>query len=238
MKMKKLLKFLPWFSEPHSSLARNHEIFADFDQSCPLSDYDFVVLDTELTGLNKRHDEIVSIGAVRVENLQINLGATFHRYVRPVNLAPGEATLVHKITPGQLENAPLVGDVLPGFVEFCGQSLLVGHFLSIDMYFLNQAAKRELGGTLANPGVDTMRLARGYRGKRHVHQFGGVEHQDSYSLEDLGREFGLPLFSPHDALEDAMQTAYLFLFLIHKLKQGGVTTLKDLYRSGRLSGLT
>jgi len=231
------LKSLPWFRETHPSLLRNREFFDHFDQSRPLSEYDFVVLDTELTGLNKRRDEIISIGAVRVENLQINLSATFHRYVRPVNLCPGEATLVHKITPEQLKNTPYIRDVLPEFVEFCGSSLLVGHFLSIDMHFLNQAARQKLGGTLANPGIDTMRLAKGYWEKRHTHKFGGAGHENSYNLEYLGKELGLPLFNPHDALEDAMQTAYLFLFLVHKLKQGGVATLKDLYRSGRLSGL-
>ncbi len=233
--MLELLKSLPWFREVHPTLVRNQKFFSRFDQSRPVREYNFVVLDTELTGLNKRRDEIISIGAVKVENLQIDLAATFHRYVRPLNMTPGEATLVHRITPEQLERAPRIGDVLPEFVKFCGRSLLVGHFLSIDMHFLNQAARRELGSTLLNPGVDTMRLARGYRGKRHVHQFGGVEHEDSYNLEDLCKDFGLPLFSPHDALEDAMQTAYLFLFLVHKLQQGGATTLRDLYRSGRMS---
>ena len=46
-----------------------------------------------------------------------------------------------------------------------------------------------------------------------------------------------PKFKPHDALEDALQTAYLFLFLVKKMKSGGIRTLRDLYQAGRNTGL-
>ena len=231
------LRFLPGLRRPHPVLEKNKKLFADFDQGRPLNEYTFVVCDTELTGLNKRRDEIISIGAVRIVNLQIELSQTFHRYIRPQNIDPNQATLVHRITPEQLKIAPPMEEVLPEFIEFCGDALLVGHFVGIDMHFLNKAARKTLGGMLSNPSIDTMRLARGYEEARCTDFYGGCDQARSYNLDDLSEEFNLPRFKPHDALEDALQTAYLFLFLIKKFKHGGIKSLKDLYLAGRIRGL-
>ncbi|WP_456387261.1 3'-5' exonuclease [Desulfolithobacter sp.] len=233
----KFLEKIPWLRRPHPVIQRNRELFAGFSQARPLAEYTFVVCDTELTGLNRRRDEIISIGAVRIVNLQIELSHTFHAYIRPENIDPNDATLVHRITPEKLVAAPPMEEVLPRFVEFLGDALLVGHFVDMDMHFLGRASRRALGGTLSNPSVDTMRLARGYKEARCRDFYGRCDMSTSYNLDDLSREFNLPLFKPHDALEDALQTAYLFLFLVKKLKDGGIRTLKDLYRSGRTLGL-
>ncbi len=225
------------YRKKHPALLRNRELFRDFSQSGLLTDYTFIVCDTELTGLNRRKDEIVSIGAVRIRGLRIELGQTFHSYVRPKNIDPNAATLVHRITPERLRQAAPMEEVLPAFLEFCGSGLLVGHFVGIDMHFLNRAARRVLGGMLSNPCIDTMRLARGYREARCIDHFGGCDQSESYNLDDLCNAFGLPRFKPHDALEDALQTAYLFLFLVKKLKHGGIRTLRELYLAGRILGL-
>ena len=229
--------YLPGLRRLHPALLRNRELFRDFDQGRDLTDYQFVVFDTELTGLNRRRDEIISIGAVKIINLQIELSQTFHCYVKPRNISPNEATLVHRITPEQLKNAPPMEEVLPEFLDFCGDALLVGHFVGIDMHFLNKATKKYLGGLVSNPSIDTMRLARGYKEAKCLDHFGGCDQSESYNLDYLTEEFNLPRFKPHDALEDAMQTAYLFLFLIKKLKSGGIRTLKELYLAGRILGL-
>lgn len=231
--MRKFLERLGLVDKPHPLLLENREYFSTFDQTRPLADYRFVVLDTELTGLNRR-DEIISIGAVSVTNLQIELGATFHRLVQPRNLNHNQATFIHQVTPEQLRAAPFIDEVLPEFVEFCGDSLLVGHFLDIDMGFLNRAAQKVLGGVLSNPGVDTMRLARAFKEANLVGGYGHCDQTFSYSLDDLSEEFQLPRFKPHDALEDALQSAYLFLYLVRQMTAGRVRTLKDLYQAGRL----
>ncbi|MEN8200481.1 MAG: 3'-5' exonuclease [Thermodesulfobacteriota bacterium] len=232
-----MLNPLRWFTDPDPLLQANKKFFSGFDQGRPLAEYSFVVCDTELTGLNRNKDELISIGAVMIKGLQIDLASTFHHYIRPRNLAHTRATLVHRITPEQLEDAEPVEKVLPQFVEYIHGSLLVGHHLMLDMHFLNKAAKEVLGGTLSNPGVDTMRMAQGYNrvllGHFHEHN----PREISYNLDDLGREYNLPLFKPHDALEDALQTAYLFLYLIKKFRKGGLETLKDIFSSGRVGSL-
>jgi DNA polymerase-3 subunit epsilon len=218
--------------EPHPVLAENRRLFAEFDQSRPLTDYSFVVLDTELTGLGRR-DEIISIGAVKMSNMQIEMGSTFHTLVRPLNLSHNQATFIHQITPEQLRSAPSMREVLPEFVAFCGDALLVGHFIDLDMRFLSKAAERELGGTLSNPGIDTMRLARRYNESGLRDFYGQNDQSAACNLDSLVEEFNLPRFKAHDALEDALQTSYLFLYLVKKFRQDGIATLKDLYRAGR-----
>lgn len=222
-----------WFSPPHPVIAENRDLFEDFDQSRPLAEYTFVVCDTELTGLKQRRDEIIAIGAVKIIDLRIELTQTFHQYIRPRNLEHTDSTLVHRITPEQLKAMPSMAEVLPEFIRFCGDGLIVGHHVALDMNFLNRAAREVLGGTLCNPSIDTMRLAMGFKEAQFMDRHGHGKLSTSYRLEDLGREFGLPQFSPHDALDDALQTAYLFLYLVKKLKQGRIRTLRDLYQAGR-----
>ncbi len=232
------LKSLGWFRKQHPVLRLNKNFFKDFNQSSPLSEYTFVVCDTELTGLNRRRDEIISIGAVKIIDLRLELNDTFHQYIRPQNLQHTESTLIHRITPEQLRRMPSIEEVLPRFVSFCADALIVGHFVTLDITFLNRFALEVLGGTLSNPTVDTMRLAKGYKEAAFMESHGHTNLTTSYNLSDLTWEFNLPQFKAHDALEDALQTAYLFLFLVKKMKSGRIRTLKDLYQAGRVVGLT
>ncbi len=217
----------------HPSFVRNHAYFADIDQDRPIEEYDYVVLDTELTGLSQRNDEIVSIGAVRIRNLQILAGNTFYTLVKPKKIDVTQATLIHQITPHELETAPLIEDVLPDLLDFCGHSFLVGHYIDLDTKFINKAATNHFGSTIKTPCLDTLRLAQIYtekiEGKYHDRQ----ALQVSYNLTDLCKQYELPLFPAHDALQDALQTAYLFLFLVKSLQQSGLVTLRDFFCAGQ-----
>ncbi len=219
---------------PHNeALARSHSFFDALQQDKDLADYDFVVLDTELTGMNAKQDEIVSIGAVRIRNMSIAPGETYTAMVRPRTDMPKTATLIHRITPTQVENKPRLDAVLPDLVEFCENSLIVGHHVGMDMAFVNKASRKVLGAALLNPCIDTMRLAMVYEEEMWENYYDQYKVNVSYALPDLAKRYNLPQFPAHDALSDAMQTAYLFLFLAKKLRQGSIRTLKDLHEAGR-----
>lgn len=224
---------LHWLKPKSPIIKANRKYFSGFDRNRPLKDYSFVVFDTELTGLGSTRGEIISIGAVKIENLQINLGATYSSFVRPRRMKHTTATLIHRITPEELKKAPQVEEVLPAFLDFLGNALIVGHCIDIDMKFLDKICRKLYGGTVANPTIDTMRLARGYQGKLSgwYHEHGSVE--SGYNLRTVSQKFQLPVFTEHDALGDAMQTAYLFLFLVKKYRSGGLETLMDLYQAGK-----
>ena len=217
----------------HPALQRNHEHFVELDQERPLTDYNFVVLDTELTGLTPARDEIVSIGAVRIRDLSLDPGSNFYSLVHPRGPMPKLSTLIHRITPDEVKKAPHLHEVLPEFIEFCGDSLLVAHHVGLDMSFLNRASRSTLGAHLMNPCIDTLRLAQVYQAELWENYYDQYELKVSYNLRELSKSYGLPLFPEHNAMQDALQTAYLFLFLVKKLKHGGIETLKDLYMAGR-----
>ncbi len=217
----------------HPVLKNIRENLAGFNQNLPLEDYDFVVLDTELTGLNEKKDEIVSIGAVRIQNLRIDLENNFYSNICPCQEVPKFSTLIHRISPGQAHKSPPIADILPDFLDYVGDSMIIGHNIGLDMAFLNRALNQYLGGILHNPCLDTMRLAKIYREEQWINYYDRYNLSVSYNLKELSCEYGLPVFPEHNALNDAIQTAYLFLFLVHKLKDGSIRTLKDLYMAGR-----
>ncbi len=227
-----------WFqSKPkHPVLKANEESFLSFDQDRSMTDCDFVVLDTELTGLSPRRHEIISIGAVRIRGMRIVVGENFHTYVRAMKPSLKDITLIHRITPEQLSTAPGLEEVLPEFVEFCGSAVLVGHHLQLDLAFINKAAKRILGGRLQNPSMDCARLARAYLALLNRAGIKRISVEDTFQSPKLAREYGLPLFVLHDALEDAMQTAYLFVFLATKMREYGLVTFRD-FRQAAEQGL-
>jgi DNA polymerase-3 subunit epsilon len=232
--MIRLLERLPGLRPSDDLIISNNRYFNNFNKTKPLREYDFVVYDTELTGLDIKKNEIISIGAVCIKDLQISLGETFHYYVRPSNLEHTDATLVHRITPEQLKQAPPLEEVLPKFLSFIGASLLVGHFIEIDMGFLNRATRRLYRGTVANPRIDTRKMAQIYKqSSRGYIQANESLSRHGYNLQELSKEFNLPFFDAHDALEDALQTAYLFLFLVKKIESLGLLSLDDLFQAGR-----
>ncbi|QLA18074.1 3'-5' exonuclease [Desulfolutivibrio sulfoxidireducens] len=218
---------------PHPLITRHNERLADLDPDARLDACEFTVLDTELTGLDPRHEEIVSIGAVRVRSLRIVSRETFHVLVRPRKDLPKESTLIHRITPDQVRDRPRLRHILPDFLEFVGTSLIVGHHVGLDMAFLNRAMDGIFGGRMGNPCLDTLRMAQIHRAEHWENYYDRYALNVSYALSDLALEWGLPLFPAHEALADAMQTAYLFLYLIKKIRGGRLETLSDLYRAGR-----
>lgn len=215
-----------------SLLERNHAWFRSLEQKRPLTDFEFVAFDTELTGLNSRKDEIIAIGGVRIRGMQIITGETFHAYIRPQRYPESDHTFIHRITPEQLKEAPSIVEVLPEFVTFVGPALMVAHHVGLDMGFLNRAARQCLGGKLANPCLDTLRLAQLHTEKSWQQYHDRFAHE-LFDLESLSGKYGLPPFPRHDALQDALQTAYLFLYLAKKLEGMGLMTLHDLYTEGQ-----
>ncbi len=217
----------------HPLIADNHRAFRRFDQDRPLEEYSFVVVDTELTGLNSKLHEIVSIGAVRISNLEINPNDFFSQLIRPSGKSHKEAILIHGLTPSDLSSAEPLDQVLPRFLDYLGGSLMVGHHVGLDVSFINRACKKILGGRLMTPCVDTLLLARSYQEERFRSHYDKFTKRISYTLPDLARTYGMPEFTAHDAAFDALQAAYLFLFLVKKLRGGESGTLRDLYRVGR-----
>ena len=233
MPITKFIKNLFSSKKPtHPAIVANNLISVAADKDLPVRDCEFVVFDTELTGLNQRKDEIIAIGAVRIRNLQICCGDTFYALIKPRGKLHTPSTLIHRITPRELLGAESIVDVLPRFIDFCGGAFLVGHHVPLDLIFVNLACQNYLGGIIHSSSLDTIRLAMAYNNSLNGPYSKHHEKPNSYRLSSLSEEFHLPRFGEHNALQDALQTAYLFIYLIHKMRQGGTGTMNEYLKIG------
>lgn len=164
----------------------------------------YVVFDLETTGLSPYKDEIIEIGAVRVDkNGQIV--ATFTTLVRPTKPVSEFVQKLTGISNEMLTDAPSIYTALPEFAFFAGDAVLVGHNVTFDIAFIQQKAKIYSDINFLNPYIDTLTLARKV--------YPGL---NSYKLQDLIKKFNLKTFAAHRALADVVATQQLYQLLIIK----------------------
>jgi len=202
-----------------------------FDPHTPITDVRYVVVDTELTGLDEKRDSIVSIGAVRMTGGKIDLGDTFYRLVSPRTELTAASVIIHEITPSDVAASPAIGPVLEEFLEFCGPSVLVGHFISIDLAFLSREMKRLRSSAVANRAVDTFSIHEWLR-KRGKARDCVEAPRTGHRLYDLARCYGVPVNGAHNAIMDAYATAQLFQRFLPLVAEAGAGDIGELLKIG------
>lgn len=191
----------------------------------------FTVLDTELTGLDARRDDIISIGALHMQGGQIELGNAFQKLVKPRATLDGRTVVIHGITPSQLETMPSIGEVLASFLDYTKGTVLVGHCLSIDLAFLIRDARQSRRDPLRNAAVDTLSIY-GWLRRRSIDHPAFTLELPAPSLFDLAEAFEIDVEEAHSAIGDAYVTAQLFQRFLPFLQQAGVGSLSGLRRVG------
>jgi len=180
----------------------------------------YVVFDTETTGFYPyRGDEIISIGAVMIENGRILDKPFFYRLVNPGRTVPGAVQKITGTTDIMLKDKPEIGPVLLDFLTFCRSRILVAHNAPFDLAFINIKLGEAIGRRIVNPVIDTVLLTSAL-----------FYQVTDYSLENLAAHFDLDLQGRHNALGDARIAASLFLKLLPVLEAKGVADLPKLAR--------
>jgi DNA polymerase-3 subunit epsilon len=183
-------------------------------------------VDLELTGLDRDRDEIISFGAIPIDDGRARLGAAVSGLVRPVGELSEESIRVHGIRAEDLARAPLLSDAIGPLLEAITGRLLVVHNASIERTFLGRAL-REQRVKLRGPLIDTEVL-----GLVWLHERDG-DSRRGVGLGDLAAELGLPAERPHDALGDALTTAQVFIALAAHLDALRAETVGSLADAGR-----
>ncbi|MFO1069264.1 MAG: 3'-5' exonuclease [Geminicoccaceae bacterium] len=181
---------------------------------------DFVVLDTETTGLDPAVDRVVQLAGVRVSGGHVHVDDMFESLVDPERPIPPLATEVHGITDPMVRGCPKIDAVLAEFAAFAGEAVLVAHHAAFDLAFLRRAGRR-CGVRLRGPVLDTMLLSAALTGVRHGHD-----------LDEVARRHGIVVDGRHTARGDSLATARLFVHLVAQLEARGVRTLGDALRAG------
>ncbi|GCE46587.1 DNA polymerase-3 subunit epsilon [Thermosporothrix hazakensis] len=186
-------------------------------ESLPLEEVEFVVVDTETTGLRPASDRIIELAAVRMRAGQML--ESFHSLVHPRRSIPPFIVKFTGITPDMLADAPGAETVMPEFMRFAEGAVLVGHNLSFDLNFLSQEAMR-LGQTFEPDGFDTIPLARRL-----------VPDLKRFKLDMVVQHLQIPAIPAgqrHRAMGDARATAEVFRLLLERARQQGIMTLGQL----------
>jgi DNA polymerase-3 subunit epsilon len=139
--------------------------------------------------------------------------------------------VIHEITPSEVKAQPGIESVIDEFLEFCGNAVLVGHFISIDLSFLNREMMRMRGTEISNPALDTFSIYEWLR-KQNLPNECFEKAPDGYRLFDIVKCFGIPVNGAHNAVKDAFTTAQLFQRFLPLLAEAGVFDIEDLLRRG------
>ncbi len=195
----------------------------------PINDAHFVVLDTELTGLDESRDEIVSIAGVRMKGKRIKIDNTFSRLVKPTCQLKREGILIHGIVASELQSSPHIKQVLEEFLEFFRDSIIVGHFIIIDLAFLRREIRRHLGEDFNPIAIDTLFLYRWLVKTKALPE----DFLNNTSLWDIAKSMGIEAKEMHNALSDAFITAQIFQKLLVYLAELKILTVDSLHKIGK-----
>jgi len=168
---------------------------------------EFVCFDCETTGLNPQKDEIISIGAIIIKNNRILQSKKFERFVQTKNSLTEESIKIHHIRECDIEDGLDIDCVMDEFLDFVGNRPLVGYYLEFDCAMVNKYIKPKLGIKLPNKQIEVSELYFNQMIKKYPG--GNIDLRFDSIMDRLG----LPRLGKHDAINDVIMTAMIFLKL-------------------------
>ncbi|WP_339805249.1 3'-5' exonuclease [uncultured Marinobacter sp.] len=177
----------------------------------PLKDVPLVALDFETTGLDPHKHGIVSIGMIPFTLNRIAVADGRYWLLKPRKPLADSSVVVHGITHSEIHQAPDLDAVLEEVLRALSGKIAVVHYRGIERPFLADALKVRIGESIEFPVIDTMALeARLHRQPKGLWERLKGKPPVSIRLADSRLRYGLPFYSPHHALTDALATAELF----------------------------
>lgn len=201
------------------SIQRNRELKGKSLLSFP---DDYVVIDLETTGLDPRFDEIIEIAGIKYSGEQ-EVGR-FQSLVNPGFSIDAFITELTGISNEMLATAPFLSSVLPAFLDFVGQNVVVGHNVNFDINFIYDNAQNLSLDAFSNDFVDTMRLSRRL-----------YKDMENHKLSTLVSYLGVAEIVEHRALSDCTNTLQCFLKMKHYVLTNNVSLIAGWERFNSLS---
>ena len=175
---------------------------------------EIVCFDIETTGLNKKYEVIIEIGAAVLRNGQV--AETFNTFVSPGRILNPEIIRLTGITDEMLVGAPSQEEALRSFLEFVGDRPLAAHNADFDMGFIAEGC-RKYGIPFQKTSIDTLILAQNL-----------LPELGKYKLDVVAEHLQLPAFNHHRASDDAATVAYMLPPLFKRLGEQGVHSLQQI----------
>jgi DNA polymerase-3 subunit epsilon len=168
---------------------------------------EYVVFDTETTGLNPKVDEILSIGAVKIKGNKILTSQTFEMFVKNEKEINKKSIEIHHIRPCDLENARSANEVMIDFLHFIEGRVLVGYYLEFDIAMVNKYISPLLGIQLPNRAIEISELY-------YDREIGRIPNGNiDLRFDTIAKKYDIPNMGQHNAVNDAVMSAMMFLKL-------------------------
>lgn len=171
---------------------------------------EYICLDCETTGLKPKKDEILSIGAVLIRDNKIIMRKTFNIFLKPSSNVSEESIKIHHIRPIDLKNASEPKDAIFQLLDFIGSRPIVGYYIKFDIAIISKYTKQYLGIKLPNESIEVSSMY--YKTKKRSSEYEFVD----LKFDTIMQELSIPELGKHDALNDAIMTAMMFLKLKDK----------------------
>lgn len=184
-------------------------------------DEDFVVFDIETTGFSPENNNIIEIGAVKVSGGKIV--DKYSTFVNPKEPIPFRIEELTGINDSMVVGAKTIEEILPEFLEFAKDCIMVAHNADFDMSFIINKCNR-MGIEHDFTYIDTIALSRFL-----------IPSIARYKLDAVAKALGVTLENHHRAVDDAGCTAEIFVKLIEMLKDKDITTLDRINEEGQSS---
>ena len=168
---------------------------------------EYVVFDTETTGLNPKEAEILSIGAVKIKGNKILTSQTFEVYLKNFKEISSKSIEIHGIRPCDLDNARDSSEAIIEFLNFIGSRTLVGYYLEFDVAMINKYIKPMIGITLPNKMIEVSEIY--YDKQISIIPQGNIDLR----FDTILKKYDIPNMGVHNAVNDAVMTAMIFLKL-------------------------
>lgn len=168
----------------------------------------YVVIDCETTGLDPSQDRIIELSAIKyIKNKEVD---TFSYLVNPKRKIGTYITELTGIEDSDLENQPTIDEIMPLFIEFIKDYLLVAHNAPFDIKMIVAEAYRSNITFPDNQIQDTLKLAKRLYSKDEV---------KNHKLKTLKKYLGLK-YDSHRALDDCYTCAAIYqAYYIKKRKK-------------------
>jgi len=188
----------------------------------PIDKVKILAVDFETTGLDARQDKLLSVGFVTLKQQQISLKSSYHQIIKTKAQLEESNVIIHHITDSQKEQGQALAMVVEALLKALAGSVMLVHFARIEKQFLTQACLELYGMAPVFPIIDTLALAKRRLDKRDV-----AYDPSELRLTNLRNNFELPEHHAHNALNDAIATAELFMAQMSKANKDSKLTLQD-----------
>ncbi len=172
-----------------------------FERSIMYIPKELIILDLETTGSQPMEDDIIEMGALKTING--NIVDVYSQLVKPRKRIPEYIVGLTGINNDMLVNAPYIEEVLPRFLDFCGDNVIVGHNITLFDYRMLKAQANRQGYVFEKYAIDTLIIARKF-----------LKDLPSRKLGDLCEYYNIDLTDAHRAFHDAKATHELLEYLI------------------------